>query len=229
MIRTVNPDGSEQRVIFGIPRDLSQPDEFAPTSWESYTYDANDLAPLSQRPDGTSLADAAPATHYFTPTSTLVDALGRTVRAIERNGRGVADEYTTFSTYDIQGNLLEIKDALGRPAFKHIYDLAKHPLRTESIDAGIRCTVLDAAGQIIEQRDSKGALILHDYDLLTRPTRLWARDRQFPNSSVALLTLLSLPSIDYNRLHVQVVCMFDLTSLAGMLVKEVRSNIQKTR
>jgi hypothetical protein len=31
VIRTVNPDGSEQRVIYGIPESLSQPDRaFAP-------------------------------------------------------------------------------------------------------------------------------------------------------------------------------------------------------
>src|SRR5262249_25371179 len=86
------------------------------------------------------------------------------------------EEYRTSSTYDIQGNVLTVTDALGRLAFQHVYDLAKHPLRIESIDAGIRRTVLDALGKSIEQRDSKGALILHAYDILNRPTRLWARD-----------------------------------------------------
>lgn len=46
----------------------------------------------------------------------------------------------------------------------------------ESIDAGLRTTVLDAMGGVIEERDSKGALILHGYDNLNRPIRLWARD-----------------------------------------------------
>jgi hypothetical protein len=36
--------------------------------------------------------------------------------------------------------------------------------------------VFDAMGGVIEQRDSKGALLLHDYDTLNRPLRLWARD-----------------------------------------------------
>ena len=31
VIRTLNPDGSEQRVIYGIPADLTKPDQFAPT------------------------------------------------------------------------------------------------------------------------------------------------------------------------------------------------------
>ena len=36
--------------------------------------------------------------------------------------------------------------------------------------------MLDAAGNVIEGRDSKGALVLRDYDELNRPTRLWACD-----------------------------------------------------
>ena len=60
--------------------------------------------------------------------------------------------------------------------FRHVYDLAKHPLRVESLDAGLQRTVLDAMGNPLEGRDSKGALSLHAYDLLHRPLRLWARD-----------------------------------------------------
>jgi hypothetical protein len=85
VIRTLNPDGSEQRVIFGIPTDLTKPEPFVPMPWEVYTYDANDLAPLSKQPDGAALADAAPATHHFTPSSILIGALGRTVLAVARN------------------------------------------------------------------------------------------------------------------------------------------------
>ena len=48
VIRTLNPDGSEQRVIYGIPADLERPRPVRATPWEAYTYDANDLAPLSQ-------------------------------------------------------------------------------------------------------------------------------------------------------------------------------------
>ena len=191
VIRTVNPDGSEQRVIFGVPGSIAQPDVtshnqdgeivFEPTPWEAYTYDANDLAPLSKKtlPDGTqiSLADRAPIEHHFTPASILVDALGRTVEAVERNGPDPdADWFITRSTYDIRGNLLTVTDALERQAFRYTYDLADNPLRIENIDAGLRRTILDAAGNEIERRDSKDSLILQAYDLLQRPFRLWARD-----------------------------------------------------
>ncbi|MGL5942559.1 MAG: SpvB/TcaC N-terminal domain-containing protein [Waterburya sp.] len=184
VILTINPDGSQQRVIYGIPTDLTNPDVFVPTPWEAYTYDANDLAPQSYHPteefpDGSPkpLTDRAPTTHHFTPASIEIDALGRTIEAVERNGSNPStDWYVTRSTYDIRGNLLTVTDALGRVAFTYSYDLANHPLRVKSIDAGVRRTIMDAVGNALEQRDSKGALVLNAYDDLNRLIRMWARD-----------------------------------------------------
>ncbi|WP_346294113.1 SpvB/TcaC N-terminal domain-containing protein [Sphaerothrix gracilis] len=181
VILTINPDGSRQRVIYGVPENMDNPNEFRPTPWEVYTYDANDLAPLSQQrqPDGSLilLADRAPANHHYTPASIEIDALGRTTKATERSGADPAtDSYITRSTYDIRGNLLTVTDALGREAFRYFYDLANQPLRTENIDAGVQRTVLDAVGKPLEQRDSKRALILQSYDQMDRLSRLWARD-----------------------------------------------------
>jgi RHS repeat-associated protein len=175
-IRTLNPDGSEQRVIYGVPVYLANPELFTPTPWEAYTYDANDLAPLCKGPDGAPLADAAPATHHFTPSSIVVDALGRTIQAVARNGSNRSDWFKTSSTYDIRGNVISVSDALNRVAFRYTYDLADRPWRIESIDAGLRRVVLNAMGNETERRDGKGALILQAYDIAQRPIRLWARD-----------------------------------------------------
>jgi RHS repeat-associated protein len=185
VIRTLNPDGSEQRVVHGIPVDLSNPDQFAPTPWVAYSYDANDLAPVSQGPDGASLAAAAPPTHHFTPSSIVVDALGRTVRSVARSRDAAAgsggqlppiQELHTATTYDIRGNVLAVTDPLDRTAFSYQYDLADRPWRIESLDAGVRRIVLDPVDAEVERRDSKGALILQAYDRLQRPCRVWARD-----------------------------------------------------
>ncbi|MBE7385210.1 MAG: VCBS repeat-containing protein [Leptolyngbya sp. SIO1E4] len=182
VVRTVNPDGSQQWVIYGVPNQLSQPGDFTPTPWEAYTYDANDLAPLSARTlaDGTmiNLATRVPAEHPFTPASIEIDALGRTVKAVERNGQNTAtEEYITRSSYDIRGNLLTVTDALGRLSFRYDYDLANRPLRIWNVDAGLRRMVMDAVGNELERRDSKGALILQSYDAGNRPIVLRARDR----------------------------------------------------
>ena len=174
VIRTVNPDGSEQRVIYGVPEDLSNPDAFTATPWEGYTYDANDNAGRTHGAE----ADGFQA-HWNTPASAVVDALGRTVTAIERNGLTPdTDWYVTRTRYDIRGNVLTVTDALGRVAFRYGYDLANNPLRTDSIDAGLSRTVLDVMGNELERRDSKGALMLQVYDTLNRPTHFWGRDAQ---------------------------------------------------
>jgi RHS repeat-associated protein len=184
VIRTLNPDGSEQRVIFGVPGsiaapDVTTPDVYEPTPWEAYTYDADDNAGRTH-----PVAAASYRHCWDTPSSITIDALGRTVLAIERNRDPALPgaqlppivQIRTSSTYDIRGNLLTVTDALDRPAFTHTYDLANQKLRVENIDAGIRRTIFDAAGNTIEYRDSKGALCLHAYDVLNRPIRLWAGD-----------------------------------------------------
>lgn len=180
VVRTLNPDGSEQRVIFGVPTSMDAPDNHIPTPWESYSYDPNDLASLSLDPDDNSitLADRAPESHHFTPVSTKLDALGRVIKQTERNGPDPdVDWYVSRTTYDIRGNVLTIVDALDRVAFKHEYDLANNNLRIASIDAGLRTSVLDAVGNLIEYRDSKGSLALRQYDALHRPTHLWAHNQ----------------------------------------------------
>jgi RHS repeat-associated protein len=175
--RTVNPDASEQRVVQGVPGtiakpDLSNPDIFERTPWETYTYDANDNAGRTH-----PAASANYQSHWNTPASAEVDALGRVVRAVERNGSNPpTDWFATVSTYDIRGNLLSVQDPLGRLAFQHRYDLKNRRLRMENIDSGVRRLVLDARGSEIERRDSKGSLALRAYDSLNRVVRVWARD-----------------------------------------------------
>ncbi|MFC6939741.1 SpvB/TcaC N-terminal domain-containing protein [Salinirubellus sp. GCM10025818] len=187
VIRTVNPDGSEQRMLFGTLEEklLDEPDEYTPTPWEGFTYDANDNAGRTHGEDPNLAIDAhfhppeGYQHHWDTPASSVVDALGRTVETVERNRRSIEDpvDFLRISTtYDIRGNVLTVTDAMDRKAFSYNYDLADSPLRIDSIDAGIRVTVLDAVGNEVERRDSKGAIVLQAYDELNRPVRLWARD-----------------------------------------------------
>ena len=170
LVRTVHPDGSEQRVLFGVPVDLTDPDVFTPTPWESYTYDANDNAGRTHGSAAQAYAD-----HWNTPASAEVDALGRIVRAVARNGTEVL---TTRTSHDIQGNLLSIVDPLGRESFRYAFDVAKRRWRLDSIDAGRRETVPDALDRPVETRDSKSALTLAAFDRLHRPIREWARNRE---------------------------------------------------
>src|SRR5439155_12527097 len=74
VIRTLNPDGSEQRVVYGVPGttaapDLSNPAQFEPTPWEVYTYDANDNAGRTHPAESQGYKS-----HWNTPASIVVDA-----------------------------------------------------------------------------------------------------------------------------------------------------------
>jgi RHS repeat-associated protein len=171
LVRTVNPDGSEQRVVLGVPVSLEDPDDYVPTPWERYTYDPNDNAGRTH-----PTATTAFASHWDTPSNVEVDTLGRVVRSVVRNGRAVEDELTTRSAFDILGNLVSVVDTAGRVAFRTVYDLAGRALRTRHVDAGDRAIVFDAAGNAIENRDARGALTLRTFDALNRPLRVFARD-----------------------------------------------------
>ncbi len=182
VIRTVNPDLSEQRVVYGVPISLDTPGSFTPTPWETYTYDANDLA---DEWEGTGDSHVN-SSHHYTPKSAEVDALGRTVKTMDRlessndTGNNVVMKYA----YDIRGNLLEVKDAYDNIVFEHVYDLrtpAKEgesipPLKTTHINKGTSTIVFDCVGKTVETRDAKGALTLLAYDTMQRPVDVWCRD-----------------------------------------------------
>ena len=171
LIRTLNPDGSVALVVLGVPVDLAHPDVYHPTPWETFTYDPNDNAGRTHPDVSTSYA-----AHWDTPASIEADALGRAVTAVARNGSTEADRIITRTGYDIQGNVTALTDALGRPAFTYRFDFLNRRWRTDSIDAGRRDTVPDAAGAVVEARDSKGALTFIGYDRTHRPSRAWARN-----------------------------------------------------
>jgi RHS repeat-associated protein len=191
VVRTVNPDGSQQWVLFGRPTVFDQVSlnelylptldnhpESSLTPWESCTFDANDLA---DRPPFNG--SGAPSTHWNTPKTTVLDALGRTVKTIDRLAAG--EEIIMKYQFDIRGNLLKVTDALNRTAFTHVYDLkpkagekdkGANILKTTHIDSGTKTALFDAAFKPVELNDAKGTQILHAYDTFSRPIRIWAKD-----------------------------------------------------
>jgi RHS repeat-associated protein len=174
-IRTRHPNGSVNRMIFGIPARLDTPEDFEPTPWEAYTYSVNDNA------GSFSGKHNVPASHWNTPANIEIDALGRVVRSVSRQGPEQTGELVTRSEYDLRGNLLRITDPLGRTAYSYVYDLSSSKngaaiLREDCLDAGPKQFTFDSTGREIERRDAAGTLILQAYDHSGRPTHLWARD-----------------------------------------------------
>ncbi|MDI2127062.1 SpvB/TcaC N-terminal domain-containing protein [Yinghuangia seranimata] len=171
VVRTANPDGSEERMVQGVPVDLGDPDTFTPTPWEAYSYDANDNAGRTHPTTATDYRS-----HWNTPASTELDALGRAVATVVRNGPTSDQWFTTRTGYDILGNPVAITDPVGRTAFTYRFDLGGRRWRALGGDAGARDTVPDALGRTVEARDGRGALTLAAFDVLARPSRVWARD-----------------------------------------------------
>lgn len=176
VIRTINPDKSEQWVVQGKPDTLSSVHVknnwsfggYIPTPWESYTYDANDLAPTTH---GTSFE------HDYTPKNSVVDPLGRTVKTIDRLDQSNSGELVMKYSYDIQGNSTQVTDTLNRIVFTHRYDLANRDLRPYHIDSANKQAIIDAIGRTIESSNDRGACTLSAFDAPGRPKFSWAKDK----------------------------------------------------
>ena len=184
--KTINPDGTQQRVIYGTPNGSPNPLQlpagnnpmsgFKPNPWERYTYDANDLQLLTHPNDTT-----VPVAHRWTPKSEVIDALDRVVKTTEHKAHHVSgntyDDVVMKYKYDIQGRLLEVTDPLDRMVFQHKYDTAGNNLWTEHLDSGEKFLAVDAQGKPLYSSDTKGAEVYTAYDDLHRPTDIWAKDK----------------------------------------------------
>jgi RHS repeat-associated protein len=180
-VLVIAPDGAAQLTIPGIPDQITDPRAYQPTPWESYRYDANDNAGRTHPTTTTAWSS-----HRNTPSSSIVDPLGRVISHTERTD---TDTYTTTTSYDIDGNVLAVTDPLGRLCSHAVYDLAKRPWRAQLLDAGTTRTVHDPSGGVIEQRDDKGGLTLGAFDRAHRAIRLWAADRATEVPTLRLVTI----------------------------------------
>jgi len=179
LIRTLQPDGTQEKLVLGIPYVNTNPDVYAPTPWVSAAYDANDL-------DSTLLA-------YGTPKFNYLDALGRTIMTDEQNvyhdyigsSGTVTQDIAIEYQFDVRGNLIRMKDALlrycpqndmyGNPVY-NIYDLHNKPLRTYNLDSGVSQALHDAMDRSVMAINANGAVALSAYDQLGRVIGMWAKD-----------------------------------------------------
>lgn len=183
-LRRVGPDGTETREVYGDPSPegrgvttgLSDPSEFEPTPWVTYSYDRVDNA-------GRDAGDTVASAHRWdTPTSVHVDVGAREKTTRRRNrstGENGADAVRVLETVeqtDLQTATTVVRDELDREALRTVSDMQGNTLRRESLDAGTRWIVYDAGGTRLERRDARGALLLQSLDGDGKPRRTWARD-----------------------------------------------------
>ncbi|WP_299926908.1 SpvB/TcaC N-terminal domain-containing protein [uncultured Nocardioides sp.] len=194
LTRTINPDGSYKWLALGHPgQDANLP--ASPSPWSCSEYDENDTSGTSINPSGNAIprpSDELHALgvtqHLMTPKVSHFDAFGRLVRITVDFGRDAATRFghTDFS-YDYRGNLIESTDELRRLAKSTVYDLLDRPLWSWTPDAGWTTQVYDAAGNVVERRNSAGSIVLASFDGGNRIARRWNAQSGYVNSNATLL------------------------------------------
>jgi RHS repeat-associated protein len=154
---TEYPDGSVARVELG--------------AWQQKSFDRNDTILEAGNAwyahwQGQRVATITQP-HAGTATLARFDTLGRTYSVTADNGGGLFEE--TRTTYDIEGNPLVVRDALGRACMQREFNMIGQACHQTSIDAGDRWALVDASGQEIWRYDARGQTIRTSFDAARRP------------------------------------------------------------
>ena len=150
------------------------------------------LATLSQRPGGWATwygqridgqlgvaeqrAAEQTVLHADTPALALFDTLDRTFLEVAHNrfardGRPTDEYYRTHSDLDIEGNLHQVRDALGRAVMRYGYAVASGQLTHAGMDLAGGGQLPDVSGKPVLSWDSRGFTFRAEYDALRRPVR----------------------------------------------------------
>ncbi len=135
---------------------------------------------------GAAAQDAAQKTaaHAETPSAVHLDSLGRLFLRIADNG--AEGRYRTRSSWDLEGNPLDIVDDRGNPVMAYQllgaggqpvlgHDAAGRLLYERSMDAGERRMLPDVDGKEVRSWDSRGQAFRSLHDPLQRQTHLFVR------------------------------------------------------
>jgi YD repeat-containing protein len=118
-----------------------------------------------------------------TPSVGHFDCLGRTFLTIADNGRdsnGNEQLYRTRVVLDIEGNPLEVIDALGRVVLRSGYNMLSTGIHESSMEAGERWILDDVNGKPIHSWNSRNFTFRNEYDELRRPVKSFVHGGQ-PN------------------------------------------------
>ncbi|MCB1227012.1 MAG: hypothetical protein KDK99_14440 [Verrucomicrobiales bacterium] len=202
VVATLRPDHAWEKVVFDAWRrthwdvndtvllnpatDADVKDYFArlpATDWTPTWYAQRSAVPpanASWRVKAEHQAAMLAKEHAATPTDTHFDTLGREFLVVTHNDYEDPRSHTekvefahTRTDFDIEGNRLAVVDAFGRDVMRWHYDLLGHPLLEESMDAGRRWMLTDAAMQPFHRWDERGHHFQQDYDALRRPLRFF--------------------------------------------------------
>ncbi|WP_198315769.1 SpvB/TcaC N-terminal domain-containing protein [Chitinophaga tropicalis] len=192
IVRTVMPEETFTRTVF--------------TPWKRVVYDVNDNVTLSNwyhkrinneidaeliaaGKDPVREKEAALQTvvHDDTPFTMHLDPLNRDIYGVEHNiVEGVPEFYGTFTSMDIEGNILSIRDPRNNPVMSYRYNMLGQAGYQQSMDAGERWAFNNVAGKPVKTWDGRNHIFLFTYDVLQRPleSRVTGGDGLLPLDNV---------------------------------------------
>lgn len=149
-------------------------------AWRQLYHDQNDtVLDSAYRALRLPLADADPEKralrksepHARTPSERHFDPEGEEVLQLDQAAPGNVRRVERRLNAD--GEPLQLIDQLGRVAFGYVYDMTGRQLRSESLDAGWRLTLLDAANRAVQLWDGRDSVFEYEFDALDRLRRVY--------------------------------------------------------
>ncbi|MEU7429879.1 SpvB/TcaC N-terminal domain-containing protein [Streptomyces sioyaensis] len=118
------------------------------------------------------------ALHAHTPTDTHLDSLARPFRTVAHNrhakdGTLVEERLVTRTSTDVEGNVREVRDPLGRAAIRHAYSMVGMQVSRAGIDYGAGALLPDVLGNPRCTWNSRGFRFRTEYDAGHRPVRAY--------------------------------------------------------
>ncbi|MEW2415588.1 polymorphic toxin-type HINT domain-containing protein [Streptomyces sp. NPDC046866] len=104
-----------------------------------------------------------------TPSTTVVDALGRTVELKQYTDPALTTSQSTLYAYDTAGRLAQVTDP-SQAKWTYVYDVSGQQIESTDPDKGTTKTVYDVGGRPTDVTDARNITLHTDYDELGRVT-----------------------------------------------------------
>jgi RHS repeat-associated protein len=179
------------------------------------------------------------AVHAATPSILAFDSMGQTVLVVGHNAFLPADaapadprteeRYATRTTHDVEGNIREVVDAKDRLIARLGYDMLGNCVRKESMEAGKRVTLENAAGKPDYTWDGLDRRLHTVYDALRRPIEVRLREGAGPEVVVERSSFgEGAPSPEASNLRQQMTELRDQAGLATMPEYDFKGNLTRS-
>lgn len=180
VVRTDMPDGTIVRTEFDAwqQRLFDGGDTVLESRWyKDRKQRLIDAELLAQGADPVREQQAAIQCEAFagTPTIVLLDPSARPILSVEHGGADGAGDALLFANrflLDIEGNVLEVRDARGNLPMTYSYDMVGRRAVECSMDAGSRWMLPTVSGNPLIRWDERNHEIAFGYDAMQRPTAL---------------------------------------------------------